>query len=239
VIPEQSPNGQAVLTVPEAIARRLTPRHFDPNRPLPDELLAKILRLATMAPSSYNLQPWRFVVVRSEANRERLKACASGQAARITEAPVVLIVLGYHYPHRTHLDMIVNQQVELGAITPETAQAIRKIVPRAVEHAGDPSLWATRSTMLAVATLLIAAEALGVASAMMLEGFDSQKLREAFAIPNDHTICGLIALGYATEVMPFPGRLGLEEVCFLEQFGGPWPVEAGSEAARAESPQWV
>src|SRR4051794_4259142 len=87
----------AALTAPEAIERRRATRHFDPTRPLSDELLSRILRLATLAPSGYNLQPWRFLVVRSAANRERLRQCAYGQP-KIGEAPVVVIVLGYHTP---------------------------------------------------------------------------------------------------------------------------------------------
>src|SRR5689334_330272 len=94
------------LSAPDAIARRRATRRFDPDRPLPDDLLAQILRLATLAPSGFNLQPWRFVVVRSRRNRERLRACAFNQP-KITEAPVVLIVLGYHHPHRSHLGTIV------------------------------------------------------------------------------------------------------------------------------------
>src|SRR4051812_46345291 len=100
-VPERGVDGPTVPAAPEVIARRRTARHFDPDRPLPDALVEQILHLATLAPSGDNLQPWRFVVVRSARNRRRLRACAGGQE-RITEAPVVLIVLGYLYPHRTH-----------------------------------------------------------------------------------------------------------------------------------------
>ena len=58
--------------------------------------------------------------------------------------------------------------------------------------------------MLAAATLMIAAESLGVASAPM-EGFDPVKVKEAFGIPEDHTVCCLIALGHAAEDKPHPG----------------------------------
>ena len=211
-------------SAPEAIARRRATRHFDPARPLPDDLLKEVLHLATFAPSGFNLQPWRFIVVRSERNRQRLRACAFNQP-KITEAPVVLIVLGYHNPHRSHLDAIVGKSLDLGALTPPLAAEMRARATQAMERVADRALWATRSTMLAAGTLLIAAESLGVASAPM-EGFDPAKVKEAFGVPDDHTVCCLIALGYAAEEKPFPGRLGLEEVCYEEHFGQPWTLDA-------------
>ena len=43
-------------------------------------------------------------------------------------------------------------------------------------------------------------------------------------MPDDHTVCCLIALGFAAEPKPFPGRFGLEHVCYQEHFGQPWTL---------------
>lgn len=220
--PSHRADGSPIPTAPEAIAGRRDARHFDPDRPLPDPLLKAILHLATFAPSGYNLQPWRFVVVRSGANRRKLRGCAFGQT-EIAEAPVVVIVLGYHNPHRSHLEPMVAEQVRLGAITPEVGLGMKAMATRSMENRASAEVWATRSAMLAAATLMIAAESLGVDSAPM-EGFEPAKVREAFGVPNDHTICCLIALGFASEAKPFPGRFGLDEVCYLEHFGQPWTL---------------
>jgi nitroreductase len=220
--PEFPTEAAIPLSAPEAIARRRATRHFDPARPLPDDLLKHLLHLATFAPSGFNLQPWRFLVVRDERNRQKLRACAFNQP-KITEAPVVVIVLGYHHPHRSHLDAIVAEQLARGAVTPEFAKELRARTLQAMERVPDPALWATRSAMLAAATLLLAAESFGIASAPM-EGFQSEKVKEAFGIPDDHTVCCLVALGFAAEEKPFPGRLPLEDVCYLEHFGQPWTL---------------
>ena len=122
-----------------------------------------------------------------------------------------------------HLEAMIARRRALGAITPEGAAELRARASRALERVSDRALWATRSTMLAAATLLIAAESLGVASAP-IEGFDPEKVRAAFGVPDDHTVCCLIALGYADGPEPFPGRFPLGEVCYEEHFGQPWTL---------------
>ena len=212
------------LPAPDAIVQRRATRRFDPSRPLDDGLLKRILNLATHAPSSYNLQPWRFLVVHSAANRQKLRAAAFNQP-KVTEAPVMVIVLGYHTPERSHLGPMVDRMRVQGAISEEGAAELRGRVAGSLgqKPAADRPLWATRSTMLAAATLMIAAESLGVASAPM-EGFDPVKVKEAFGIPEDHTVCCLIALGHAAEDKPHPGRFGLNDVCYEEHFGQPWTL---------------
>lgn len=208
------------LSVAEAIAQRRATRSFDRSRPLPDTLLKEILHLATLSPSAYNLQPWRFLVVRNEANRKTLRGCAFNQP-KVTDAPVMVIVLGYLNPHRSHLEPMVEEQVARGTLTKEGAAEFRARASQGMERIADRSFWALRSTMLAASSLMLAAESLGVASAPM-EGFDPAKVKEAFGVPGDHIVCCLIALGYRLEMKPFPGRFGLAEVCYEEHFGQPW-----------------
>src|SRR5262245_36066528 len=124
----------------EAIVRRRATCGFDPDRPLSDDLLKRILHLATLAPSGFNLQPWRFIVLRNEWNRRRLRACAFNQP-KVSEAPAVLIVLGYHHPHRSHLEAIVNRQRSLGVVTPEGAAEMFARATRAMERLPDRALW--------------------------------------------------------------------------------------------------
>ena len=113
--------------------------------------------------------------------------------------------------------------VELQAILPEDLAKVQATAPREWERNGR-ALRANRGAMLASGTLMLAAESMGAASAW-LEGFDEEKVREAFGIPDDHALCGLLALGYALEAPPFPGRFGLDHVCFAEHFGRPWPSD--------------
>jgi nitroreductase len=90
-VPKTQPNGAVLKSIDVLLERRAT-GHFTP-KPIPRDYLDAILALATQAPSGYNLQPWRFIVVHDEENRRRLQKVAFNQP-KVTEAPVVIICLG-------------------------------------------------------------------------------------------------------------------------------------------------
>ena len=81
-LPITQPNGDALKSIIDVMLERRATMHFAPD-PVPDEYLSAILSLAAQAPSGYNLQPWRFIVVRKEENRKRLQAVAFNQPESI------------------------------------------------------------------------------------------------------------------------------------------------------------
>ncbi len=212
--PEPSPT-----TVEEAARRPRAATAFDPSRPLPPALLERILSAAATAPAPGGLQPWRFLVVRDEDGRRRLRKCARNQPM-IVQAPVVVIVLGHHHPDRTDLGPMLAARVAAGECTPERAAEIRGRIASAFRGVPDRAAWATRWAASAAALLTLAAASLDVASALT-EGFDDEAVRREFGVPDDHSICCLVALGRAVASEPASGRLGLEELCFDGHFGGP------------------
>ncbi len=80
------------MEVLEAIRARRSVRSYTPE-PVPDEVLLRLLEAARLAPSASNIQPWRFVVVRSREKRERI--AGSGLFGRfVSRAPVVIVACG-------------------------------------------------------------------------------------------------------------------------------------------------
>jgi nitroreductase len=91
-LPTTQPSGEPLKPFTQVVVERRATNRFTPEE-VPEESLNAILRLGLQAPSGYNLQPWRFIVVRDEANRARLQAAAYNQA-KVGQAPVVVIAVG-------------------------------------------------------------------------------------------------------------------------------------------------
>lgn len=205
----------------EAIKQRRAARAFDSD-PIPDALLEEILTLGVRAPSGYNLQPWRFVVVREQENREKLKACAFNQR-QVGEAPVVLICCGdRRVAEAEYIESVIKLGADAGAMNDAYANVMREQIPALFEYHPcfeSVEAWTNRHTMLAVAHIMIVAKSFGVDSCPM-EGFVGAQVKEAFNIPEEVDVCCLLALGYATEPFKqYGGRFGIDQVCFGESYG--------------------
>jgi len=64
------------------------------NKPIPEDILNKVLEAARIAPSGKNFQPWKFIIVRDREKREEL-AVASRNQAFVAQAPVVIAACGF------------------------------------------------------------------------------------------------------------------------------------------------
>jgi len=212
---------QPQLSLTEAIQTRRAARAFRPD-PIPDEILKVILELGLQSPSGYNLQPWRFILVKDQENKERLQACAFNQA-QVAQAPVVLICCGDRAVNQTeYIEEVIQLGIEAGGVNEKYADFMRGAIPQLFEY--QPCFdaleaWTNRHTMLAVAHLMIAAKGFGVDSCPM-EGFDTAQVKAAFNIPAEVDVCCLLPLGYADEpIKKYGGRFHVERVCYGERFG--------------------
>ncbi|HEX9045661.1 MAG TPA: nitroreductase family protein [Verrucomicrobiae bacterium] len=225
-LPTRSPHGSAVKSLTQALLDRRATSHFKPD-PVPEEYLEAILRLGAQAPSGYNLQPWRFIVVREKENRERLQRAAFNQA-KISEAPVVLIAFGIPGDWKNYIDAVFQEGVRRGFGKPDMIPAIKKQAADFLEHAMPQQMWLNRHVMIAFTTIMLVAETFGLDTAPM-EGFDPAAVRREFGLPDNAEVVALLAIGFAKEPdKPYGGRLDLKEFVHDEHFGHPWTESAKS-----------
>lgn len=77
----------------ENILSRSTAKYYDPAASLSDDQIRELVRIGTTAPTSFHLQNWRFIAVRSAEAKAHLRPIAWNQPA-ITEAAVTFIIIG-------------------------------------------------------------------------------------------------------------------------------------------------
>ena len=78
----------------ELINSRRFSKKFDKSRSIDPELVEKLLRLSQTAPSSFNLQPFKIIVVQQESKREALAdTMLGGNHQRVRDAPLTLVYL--------------------------------------------------------------------------------------------------------------------------------------------------
>jgi nitroreductase len=195
----------------ELIEKRISANKFDPTRTLSEAEIKELVFYATQAPSSYNIQHWRFVALTKREDKERLKAVAYHQQ-KVVDAAVTFIVLGDLRGYEK-LPEIVGQTLDAGLIDQKKAESWVKVATASYEKndrfARDEAI---RSGALAAMALMIAAEAKGLVSGPMI-GFDPEGVKREFNISDRYVPALLLTVGH-----PAPGngprkpRLGVDEV---------------------------
>ena len=173
----------------QAISERRATPGFLPD-PVPEDDLRKILEAGLSAPSAYNLQPWRFVVVREAEQRARLREAAMKQP-KVEEAPVVIVACADLEGWRNgDLDEVVRLAKKHGYGDEARYASIRRNVAKFFGStpgtsggiAPDFAVWANRHTMIALTTMMWMAEVLGYDTAPM-EGFYEDQVKATLGIP--------------------------------------------------------
>ena len=215
-----------------AILERRATAHFSAT-PVPAEDLTAILAAGGQAPSGYNLQPWRFLVLRNPRRRQALRKAAFDQA-KITEAPVVIVAFAPHTGWEETAEAVFTESADRGAIPPENPAGQAKQAIEFVKQKQNLAAWLNRHVMLAFAHMMIAAEVLGWDTAPM-EGFDPEQVRAQLGFPAETEIIALLAIGQmAGKDRPYPGRLSLSQIAFAEDLAHHWPDANGNGNGNGE-----
>ncbi|MFK7962210.1 MAG: nitroreductase family protein [Phycisphaerales bacterium] len=198
----------------DAIRARRSVKQFDADHVMPDADLRTILEAAMQAPTSFNIQHWRFVVVRDAELRQKIRAVGNDQA-QMTDASVLIVMTA-----------------DVNAWKKDPARYWRNAPDEVAEllvnwmgpfHEGRTELQrdeAMRSIGMAMQTIMLAAKATGYDSCPMV-GFDFEPVAELIGLPDDHCLGPMIAIGKGTkEAWPKPGQLSYDEVVIENRFGG-------------------
>jgi nitroreductase len=185
-------NAQPRSAASAALARRSVRAYTD--QPVTDETLSRLLTLTGRAPSAFNLQPWRFVVVRDPALKAALSAAAYGQK-QITGAPVVIAMYSDMEDTMARLDEIVHPDLPAEKRADTIAMLQASFGSMSVE---DRAVWGNGQANIALGYFLLLARAEGLDTSPML-GFEAPKVKRLLDIPEHATMTALVSLGYGAE----------------------------------------
>lgn len=175
-----------------AITRRSVRAYLD--TPVTDLDLQALLELTGRAPSAFNLQPWRFIVVRDQAVKSDLQQAAFGQQ-QIGAAPVVIAIYADMDDTMANLGDVVHPD-----LTPEQRASTMAMLEKTFGSMTPEARanWANGQANIALGYLLLIARSEGFDTSPML-GFQPDRVKAILDIPASATITALIALGLGAD----------------------------------------
>ena len=202
------------MKVTEAIQSRLSINGYAPDAPLDRSIIEEIISLACEAPSSFNIQHWRFVVVSDPEAKSRLQLAAFNQP-KVRDASATVIVLGDLLAHES-LNQTLAPSVDAGFLPEAVRDQFVTMANGMYSNAAMARDEAIRSGSLAAMTLMLAAAERGLATGPMI-GFDPDQVRASFSIPDRYLPVMLITIGTANDLnWPRKPRLPLVDVLVWE-----------------------
>jgi nitroreductase len=196
----------------EAIKARRAVKYYDPEHRLTEEEVNTLLSLAILAPTAFNIQNWRFVMVTDPELRGEIRKVAWNQA-QVTDAALLIVLCAdlkswERNPRRYWHN--APQEVQ-DFVIPAIDQYYR--VKTQVQR--DEAM---RSCGIAAQTLMLAAKAMGYDSCPM-DGFDYDAVGKLINLPEDHVVAMFVVIGKAVkEAWPRGGQLPLSDVVIENRF---------------------
>jgi nitroreductase len=194
----------------KVMEERSSVRLYQKDKEIPNETLYKILEMAGKAPSAWNLQHWRFLVVTAKEQKEKLFPIAYNQK-HVLDSSAVVIILG-----DTEADKVAPEVFEKA---PEEARNMLLKNINSAYSQGRPlgEKEALKNASLGAMQLMLAAKALGVDSCPM-SGFDHEAIIPAFGIPERFIPVMMITLGYADGPAKPTDRFDIKRLVMHEKF---------------------
>ncbi|HPF00291.1 MAG TPA: nitroreductase family protein [Bacteroidales bacterium] len=195
------------------IQNRRSVNHFDAARKLDNETIRQIINLAVNAPSANNLQPWRIIVIESEAAKEKLWNIAFKQQ-KVKDAAVNVLVVGNKNGWDKN-NPVWDEMLQTVGGNKDIVEASQKGAAMGNGSTEERRIaFAQSNSGLLAMSIMYAASALGVDSHPM-NGFDYAAVQKEFGLAEHEMPVMNICLGYFDQsktLHPRRPRRGFDEI---------------------------
>ena len=201
------------MDIIEGIYHRRAVKYFDRTHRLSGEEELKLLEATIQAPTSFNIQHWRFVILRDSALRAKIRAELGNDQLQITDASLLVLFTADVKAWNK------NPERYCASAPKEVADMLINMITSF--YAGRETLQrdeAQRSIGIAMQTLMLAAQNLGYQSCPMM-GFDYEKMAELINLPAGYVIGPMVAIGIGIKP-PWPktNQLSLQDLIVEDAF---------------------
>ncbi len=202
---------QTKTSLEQLMEDRTSVRKYEPGVVIPREQLQHILEQATSAPSSSNMQPWRFLVIDDPKQKKELRAIAKDQE-QVETSSAIIAVLGDVKMYE-NAQQIYDANAEKGYMPRELADLMIKNSLYLYGNAPEDVLKniVHFDTGLISMQIMLLAKDMGYDTVPM-GGFDKEKFAEKYALPANEIPIVLIAIGKAAAPAYGSSRLPFEQV---------------------------
>ena len=186
-------------TLLEQLHWRYATKQFDAQRKIPTQVWSALEESLILTPSSYGMQPWKFVVLNKDAElRERLVSCSWGQRQVADSSHYVVFTVQTEITEQdvdTYMDSITaTRQIDKSAVEP-----LKKMIESGIVrglNATQQQEWASRQAYIALGNFMTSAALLGIDTCPM-EGLDPAKYDEVLGLKGSgYATCVACAAGY-------------------------------------------
>lgn len=201
----------AKKSLSEVINERHSVRKYDPTYKISQEEIKDMLTEATQAPSSSNLQPWRFIVIQNQETKKVLRAMAYNQE-QVETASTIIAVLGDKEMYKS-VEKVYRSAFEAGYLDAENMTRLIDGANNTYPHATDESrknIASFDAGLISMQLMLIAKER-GYDTVPM-GGFNKEQFVQKFDVPERYFPIVLIAVGKAAAPAFPTTRLPLDDV---------------------------
>ena len=116
-------------TLLEALRWRYATKAFDAGRTIPDDLWQTLEDTLVLTPSSYGLQPWRFLVIRDAALKAELRPHSWNQS-QITDASHLVVLLARRRIESRDLDRLIDATAGRRGLDPATLAGYKQMMAK-------------------------------------------------------------------------------------------------------------
>lgn len=183
--------------IQEALQWRYATKKFDATKKISDKDWQTLTQSLTLAPSSYGLQPWKFLVIENPEVREKLKAVSWNQT-QVTDASHLVVFLARNNVGPDYVQKYIDRIAEVRGIPTESLDGFKNMMIENVTKKSEDhtSSWTHHQTYIAMGFLLETAALLKV-DAVPMEGLDPKEYSKILGLDNSGwNVTVAVALGY-------------------------------------------